>query len=100
MIIIKKAENSENLSTHLDADLIQAICPLHMFEYLCGHIFQILDQVKYPNDLILYFVFLLYKESLEIIPVKNNPPPLMLNSHGKYPKCFTKVQLLLLNFIF
>jgi hypothetical protein len=35
----------------------------------------------------------LYKECLEIIPVKNNPSPLVLWFHGKYPKCFPKVQL-------
>ena len=56
----------------MNPDFIKTISILNMFEICLGHSFKFFNQFKGPDNFILNFISLFYKEVLKIILVKND----------------------------
>lgn len=71
-VAIKTAKYPEYVCTKLYPDLKQAICTLDIFKICYRNAFDILQNIKYFDDFVLYFSWLLPEEVLEIVFISDD----------------------------
>jgi len=81
LALVKKAENSENVTALLYPDFIESTCIFYMLKIILGDSGKFFNKIKGPDYLIFYLVSLFYKEFNKIVLVKNDCSVFLLISH-------------------